>query len=170
MKSYTAYLGLGSNVGERHSYLQKATSAIGRIDGVRVVWTSSVYETDPVGRTDQPKFLNAVVEIETSAPPDELLAQLKCVEQEVGRTTAERWGPREIDIDILLYDGLVYDSEAVTVPHPELPKRKFVLAPLREIAPDLVHPISGLTVTELSAQCRDEAKVVKTSYKLFVSP
>lgn len=168
MKTYTAYLGIGSNLGDRHKYLQHAVRALSQVAGVRVVWTSSVYETDPVGNIEQPKFLNAIVEVETSLAPEALFADVKRIERDVGRSNHERWAPREIDVDILLYDGLVHDSDTLKVPHPELPNRKFVLVPLREIAPDLVHPISGLTVTELGAACRDQSRVVKTAYKLFV--
>ena len=93
---------------------------------------------------------------------------MKRIEGVVGRTEGggERWGPREIDIDILLYDGLVYTDDAVTVPHAEMERRKFVLIPLREIAPELVHPVSGLTVEELAAACPDTGRVVKTSYHI----
>jgi 2-amino-4-hydroxy-6-hydroxymethyldihydropteridine diphosphokinase len=168
MKTYRVFLGLGSNIGERQKYLNAAVAALKTLPGVKVIWASSVYETDPVGKTDQPKFLNAVLEIETSLLPPALMPELKRIEQAVGRTTVERWGPREIDIDILLYDGLVHDEETLKVPHSELEKRKFVLVPLREIAPDVVHPVSGMTVTEMAAACRDTGRVVKTSYKVFV--
>lgn len=168
MKTYSVYLGLGSNIGERHAYLNAAAAAIKHIAGVKVIGASSVYESDPVGKTDQPKFLNAVLELETSLLPPALLSELKAVEQAVGRTMTERWGPREIDIDILLYDGLVHEEAALRVPHSEMEKRKFVLIPLREIAPDVVHPISGLTATEMARACRDTTKVVKTSFSIFV--
>lgn len=168
MKTYSVFLGLGSNVGERHAFLNAAATAIKHVAGVNVIWASSVYETDPVGKTDQPKFLNAVLEIETPLLPPVLMAELQRIEQRLGRTTTERWGPREIDIDILLYDGLVHADETLRVPHTELDKRKFVLIPLREIAPDVVHPISGLTATEMAAACNDAARVIKTSYKIIV--
>lgn len=166
MKTYSVFIGLGSNLGERHRYLNAAAAEILGLPNTKVVWYSSVYETDPHGVKDQPKFLNAVGELVTGLLPKELLAELKKIEQSVGRKGREHWGPREIDLDILLYDGLVYSDETVTVPHPELERRKFVLLPLREIAPDLVHPISGMTVEELSRQCRDEGRVVKTSYRI----
>ena len=166
MKTYQVFIGLGSNLGERHRYLNMAAAEIKRIPGVKVVWYSSVYETDPYGVQEQPKFLNAVGELETGLLPPALLKELKWIEQSVGRKERERWGPREIDLDILIYDGLVHSDESVTVPHPELEKRKFVLIPLREIAPDLVHPVSGMTVDELARQCRDEGRVVKTSYRI----
>jgi 2-amino-4-hydroxy-6-hydroxymethyldihydropteridine diphosphokinase len=168
MKTYTVFLGLGSNIGQRHGYLNAATTAIKQIAGVNVIWASSVYESDPVGKTDQPKFLNAVLELETTLLPPALLGELKAVEQSLGRTVTERWGPREIDIDILLYDGLVYEDETLRVPHSELERRKFVLIPLCEIAPAVVHPVTGLTATEMARACPDTTKVVKTSFSIFV--
>ncbi len=167
MKTYEVFIGLGSNVGERHRYLQRAAEALGRVEGLRVVWFSSVYETDPYGKTDQAKFLNAVCEAETSLAPADLLPRLRGIEDELGRQRREHWGPREIDLDILLYDGLAVQQEGVQVPHPELEKRKFVLIPLREIAPELVHPVSGLTMEQLASACGDGGRVVKTSYRIF---
>jgi len=167
MKTYSVFIGLGSNVGERHRYLNAAAAELRRLPSTKVVWYSSVYETDPVGVKDQPKFLNAVGELETSLLPPDLLGELKRIEQKTGRIERERWGPREIDLDILIYDGLVYSDESVTVPHPELGRRKFVLLPLREIAPDLVHPVNGMTIEELARECGDEGRVVKTSYRII---
>jgi 2-amino-4-hydroxy-6-hydroxymethyldihydropteridine diphosphokinase len=166
MKTYRVFLGLGSNVGEREKFLNRAVAELKKVRDTTIVWTSSVYETDPVGKTDQPKFLNAAVEIETQLEPRELFAAVKMIEQKLGRTTTEHWGPREIDVDLLLYDGLVFKDEEVTVPHPEMERRKFVLVPLKEIAPDLVHPISGMTMEELVATCKDEGRVVQSYHKI----
>ena len=168
MKTYSAFLGLGSNVGERQKFLTGAIEELKALQNVKVVWASSVYETDPFGNIDQPKFLNAAIEIETQLIPAELLKELKRIEQHVGRVSAERWGPREIDIDILVYDGLVVDEEPLKVPHVELAERKFVLVPLKEIAPDLVHPVSGMTISELANTCNDRSRVVKTSHHLLL--
>ena len=168
MKMYQVFLGLGSNVGEREKFLNRAVGELKRIHDTKVVWASSVYETDPVGKTDQPKFLNAAVEIETPLAPDKLYTEVKAIEQRLGRTANERWGPREIDVDLLLYDGLVYQDERVTVPHPEMEKRKFVLVPLKEIAPDLVHPISGMTMEELVTACKDPGKVMQSYHKIII--
>jgi 2-amino-4-hydroxy-6-hydroxymethyldihydropteridine diphosphokinase len=162
------FLGLGSNIGDRRASLQKAVSGLQQLTDVKVVWCSSLYETEPWGRKDQPKFLNGVLEIETTLAPSSLFPQLKALERQIGRTPSERWGPREIDIDILLYDGLVHEDDQLTVPHPELPHRKFVLVPLQEIAPDLVHPVSGRTMEELALSCDDTSRVVKSSYRLLV--
>ena len=163
MKTWRAFIGLGSNLGERVQYLNRAAAELGRLALTRVVWFSSVYETDPYGKADQPKFLNAVGELETSLDPSAMLGELKRIEQELGRTETGRWGPREIDLDILLYDGLAEEKEGLVVPHPDLEHRRFVLVPLREIAPGLVHPVNGMTVEEMAAACRDSGRVVKTS-------
>jgi 2-amino-4-hydroxy-6-hydroxymethyldihydropteridine diphosphokinase len=166
MSQYRVFLGLGSNMGERVSYLNRAATGIGRLRESRIVWASSVYETSPIGNTEQPTFLNAVIELETGLVPAELLGEIKKLEQSVGRVARERWGPREIDIDILLYDGLVVSDATVTVPHPELEKRRFVLVPLREIAPDVVHPVSGMTIEELAHACHDDGRIVKTQSRI----
>jgi 2-amino-4-hydroxy-6-hydroxymethyldihydropteridine diphosphokinase len=166
MNTYRVFLGLGSNLGERQVFLQRAVDSLRSVPAIKIIWSSSVYETDPYGKTDQPRFLNAVLEVETSLPPDALFRHTKQIEQQIGRTSSERWGPREIDIDLLLYDGLVFTDGSVTVPHPELPRRKFVLIPLRELAPDLVHPVSGLTVEELASECTGKGRVVKSTYRI----
>jgi 2-amino-4-hydroxy-6-hydroxymethyldihydropteridine diphosphokinase len=167
MKSYRVFIGLGANVGDRFAYLLKAAAELRALRESSVVWFSPVYESDPWGKTDQPKFLNAAAEVTTTLPPVELLEELKAIETKLGRTTHERWGPREIDLDILLYDGLVFNDANVSVPHVDLEHRRFALVPLREIAPDVVHPVSGLTITELAAACADQGRVVKTSFHLL---
>lgn len=167
MKSYRVFIGLGANVGDRFAYLTKAGGALRVIRESSVVWFSPVYESDPWGKGEQPKFLNAAAELTTSLGPAELLPELKAIEQALGRTGHERWGPREIDLDILLYDGLSYSDETVTVPHVDLANRRFALVPLREIAADVIHPVNGMTVTELAAACADQGRVVKTSFHLF---
>lgn len=168
MNTYSAFLGLGSNVGERHKFLNHAVEELKKIQDVKLVWASSVYETVPFGNTAQPNFLNAALEIETTLEPPALLKDVKQLEQRLGRGVTEKWGPREIDIDILLYDGLVHHDDMLSVPHPELEKRKFVLVPLREIAPDVVHPVNGMTISELALSCKDNSRVVKSSYRLLL--
>lgn len=165
---YRVFLGLGSNLGDRAAHLQRAVDELRRLPGTSLVWVSPVYESDPYGRTDQPKFLNAALEIGTPLAPRALLDAVKGAEAAVGRTPGERWGPREIDIDILLYDGLVEDDGTVQVPHPGLPERRFVLIPLRDIAGDVVHPVSGLTVAEMAAACPDTTRVVRSAYHIRV--
>lgn len=164
---YSVFLGLGSNIGARQVFLNRAVAEIKRIRDTKVVWASSIYETEPVGKTDQPKFLNAALEIESTLGPSDLVKELQAAEAIVGRTKTERWGPREIDIDILIYDGVVYADDTVQVPHPELEHRRFALVPLREIAPELVHPGNGMTINELAAACTEGGRVVKSSYKIL---
>jgi len=166
MSDYRVFVGLGSNVGDRAGMLNRAGQELVRIAGLNVVAWSPVYETDPVGKTDQPKFLNAVCELRTGLAPAELMRELLSIEERLGRTRGERWGPREIDLDILLYDGVVQDGPGVTVPHPELERRRFVLVPLRELDPDLVHPISGMTIRELADACSGQGRVQRTSYHI----
>ena len=168
MKTYSVFIGLGSNVGDRFKHLVEAAREIKKLPGVKYIWSSSVYDTDAWGNADQARFLNAVLEVETSLAPGELLPKLKEIEVRLGRTSADHWGPREIDCDILLYDGLVQKDDVVQVPHVELEQRRFALVPLREIAPELVHPVSGMTMEQLAASCSDRGKVLMTSYKINV--
>jgi 2-amino-4-hydroxy-6-hydroxymethyldihydropteridine diphosphokinase len=133
-----AYLALGSNLGDRLAQLQLGVDALTRVPGVDVLAVSRVYETAPVGGPTQDPYLNAVVAIETDLAPHELLVQCQHIEELARRERAERWGPRTLDVDILLVDDIRVDTEALTIPHPRMWERGFVLAPLRDIAPDLV--------------------------------
>jgi 2-amino-4-hydroxy-6-hydroxymethyldihydropteridine diphosphokinase len=135
------YLGLGSNVGDRLRHLKDAVADLPR-RGVQVIRSSSVYETEPVGEVlDQREFLNACVRIETALEPEELLAACKAVERELGRSGQNvRHGPREIDVDLLILDGVEYRSERVVLPHPSILERRFVLVPLLELDPELALP------------------------------
>jgi 2-amino-4-hydroxy-6-hydroxymethyldihydropteridine diphosphokinase len=146
------YLGLGSNLGDRRAHLQAAVRRLPG-HGVRVLGASSVYDTEPVGLVlDQPSFLNAVVRIETSLEPPELLAACKAVEREVGRAAGGvRHGPRVIDVDVLLLNGVRYESERLTLPHREVTSRRFVLVPLLELDPDLQLPGGERLVGSLAA-------------------
>ena len=137
-----AYVGLGSNLGEREATLWKALEGLGATEGIEVVAVSSFRETDPVGVVDQPRFVNAAAALETSLPPRELLERLLDVERSLGRDRAveERWGPRTVDLDLLLYGGESIDEPGLEVPHPRLAERAFVLEPLLELDPDLRLP------------------------------
>ncbi|MBK7256593.1 MAG: 2-amino-4-hydroxy-6-hydroxymethyldihydropteridine diphosphokinase [Ignavibacteriae bacterium] len=168
MSTYRAFIGLGSNVGERFHHITDAAVALRGIPRTSVVWFSPVYDTDAWGKTDQARFLNAACEVSTELEPAELLAALKEIETRLGRTMHEHWGPREIDLDILLYDGMVVETPEVCVPHRDLANRRFVLVPLRDIAPDLVHPISGLTVEEMASACSDQGRVVRSNHYITV--
>jgi 2-amino-4-hydroxy-6-hydroxymethyldihydropteridine diphosphokinase len=144
----------------------EAATALRALPEISVVWFSAVYEADAWGKTDQPRFLNTACELNTTLKPPALLSALKQIEQTVGRTGHERWGPREIDLDILVYDGIVFEDETVCVPHRELEHRRFALVPLRDIAADVIHPVNGLTVQEMAAACADQGRVVRTSYHI----
>jgi 2-amino-4-hydroxy-6-hydroxymethyldihydropteridine diphosphokinase len=135
-----AYLGLGSNLGDRLTNLQGAVDLLASEDGVRVDASSRVWETAPVGGPDQPDYLNAVVRIETDHAPEGLLAACRRVESALGRERTERWGPRTIDVDVLLYDERAVDEPDLVVPHPRLAERAFVVLPLLELEPDPVLP------------------------------
>ena len=133
-----AYLALGSNLGDRLVHLQNAVNALDATGGVGVVAVSRVYETDPVGGPEQGAYLNAVVAIETSLDARALLRLSQRLEADESRIRGERWGPRTLDVDILLYDDITIDEPDLTVPHPRMWERGFVLAPLRDVAPELV--------------------------------
>ena len=146
----TIYLALGSNMGDREAELHTAIRKLNS-DDLRITRVSPVYETAPMYKTDQPAFLNAVVEAETELYPVRLLLRVANVELDMGRERGVRNGPRNIDIDILLYGSEIVDAKGLQIPHPKLHERRFVLEPLAELAPGLRHPASGQTVEELLA-------------------
>jgi 2-amino-4-hydroxy-6-hydroxymethyldihydropteridine diphosphokinase len=147
MPKNRTYLALGTNLGDRPANLQAAIAALPPAVTVRAA--SPVYVTPPWGFTDQPAFLNMVLEAETCLAPRLLLAYLKELEAGLGRQPSVRWGPRLIDVDILFFNDLVLESSALTIPHPQLAVRPFVLVPLADLAPELRHPVLGKTVREL---------------------
>ena len=146
----TAFVGIGSNLGDRESNLRRAIELLSAEDGVEVVAVSEIRETDPVGPVEQGPFLNGAVEVETSLGPHELLGRLLSVENRLGRVRSERWGPRTIDLDLLLYGGERVDEAGLTVPHPRLHERRFVLEPLADLDPTLEIPGLGPISTLLA--------------------
>ncbi|TKC06520.1 2-amino-4-hydroxy-6-hydroxymethyldihydropteridine diphosphokinase [Pedobacter polaris] len=155
------YLLLGSNLGEREQYLANALKAIEANIGI-VFAKSAVYETEAWGRTDQPGFLNLAIGVETILTPFELLTGVLEIEKSLGRVRHEKWGSRLIDIDIIFYEHeIINEGEELQIPHPEMQNRKFVLQPLAEIAPNLIHPIIKKSVSEILATLSDSLSVAK---------
>lgn len=148
-------LALGSNLGNRRSHLDFAVGQLAEVESLSLLGRSSLYETEPVGPT-QPNFLNAVALFQCQLGPFELLDLVKSLEVERGRAPGSRWGPRVLDVDILLFGDLVLQSGRLTIPHPEMRRRAFVLVPLAEISPEMRHPGCGSTAVELRDACGED--------------
>jgi 2-amino-4-hydroxy-6-hydroxymethyldihydropteridine diphosphokinase len=157
-EAVTAYLGLGSNLGDRQANLDKALELLSQ--RLRLEKISSIYDSEPVGDIEQPRFLNLVCEVSTFISPQGLLALAKGIEARMGRT-GPTGAPRIIDIDILFYGDQVIETPELTIPHPRLHQRAFVLVPLVEIAPRLVHPVSGKTIKQLLKAAKEVQGVFK---------
>jgi len=161
--SAMAYLSLGSNLGRRREQLVRAIERLGSLG--KVVSTSSFYETQPVEVTDQPWFLNCALTLETNHSPEQLLKKILAIERDMGRERTQNKGPRSIDLDILLFDGRIIDSPQLTIPHPAMHQRRFVLEPLAEIGPEVRHPKLKKTVKELLAALPDNQVVRRIEAK-----
>ena len=154
----SAFVGIGSNVGERIGNCRSAIEGIRRIAGCRVKRISGFYETDPVGYENQGRFVNAALELTSVLSPLNLLNELLSIEKAMGRTRTIRWGPRIIDLDLLLFGDTVMSHPRLTLPHPRMHERGFVLLPLEEIAPHAVHPVLGCSVRDLLLSLPDAEK------------
>lgn len=153
-----AYLLTGGNLGDRQQYLATARQFINQQCGTIAV-ASSLYETAAWGNTDQPAFLNQAIEITTTLTARQLIRRILKIEKQMGRVRQEKYGPRLIDIDILLFNNEKHNYPFLKLPHPEMQNRRFALLPLAEIAPDIIHPVMNKTVTELLKECKDELQV-----------
>lgn len=159
-KWHRAYLSIGSNMGDRENYINGAISALRAHPQIRVRKISDLLHTKPYGRIDQEDFLNGALEVETLLSPEELMEAVRDIEDAAGRVHVVHWGPRTLDIDILFYDKLVYESENVVIPHFDLQNRDFVLEPLSMLAPNYRHPILSKTVVQLLHELKDENRTI----------
>ena len=153
------FLGIGSNLGDRLAFLRAGCERLRNTDALCVLRVSPLYETDPIGKTDQGAFLNGVIECLSECDPRNLMSILREIERSVGRVARGRWEPRELDIDILYYGDLVISSSIVSIPHPEIPHRRFVLQPLCDLAPGFPDPLRGTRIMDLLMACRGTEQV-----------
>jgi len=158
---HIAYIGIGSNIGDKLNNCKKAISEILRVDHHKLLAKSSLFKTQPVGFTSQDWFVNGVIKIETDLEAPELLHSLKTIESQMGRSESFRWGPRTIDLDILFFDTIEIQTEDLQIPHPLIQNRRFVLVPLVEIDRNLTHPVLKKTIQELLTNLREDQGVEK---------
>lgn len=157
-----AYIGLGSNIGDRIGYVQQANKLLDDTDGIRVINSSSLYETEPFGFKEQEWFINAILEIETSLEPMDLLNVCLRIEKQLGRVRhpeAPQWGPRTVDLDILFYDNLIISTDVLQIPHPRVHQRAYALVPMLELAPDFIHPVIGESILDIHSALPDPEEV-----------
>lgn len=156
---HRVYIGIGSNLGNKKENYLESLERIARMPRTRITKESSLYESEPLGDSREP-YVNGVIEIETEFGPEQLLKRLKSIERLMGRKKAKkRWSDRVIDLDILLYDSLKLNRRSLKIPHPEMHNRKFVLLPLSEIAPQVVHPVLRMTISDLLVHVKDNKRV-----------
>lgn len=157
--AHQVYIGVGSNVGNKKENFLEALLRVAKLPDTRITKESSLYETEPIGDAKE-WYVNGAIEIETKFKPEMLLKKFKNIERAMGRKKVKkRWGARIIDLDILLYDAAIVKKKSLRIPHPEMPNRKFVLLPLSEIAPQVIHPELGVTISELLINVKDDKKI-----------
>ena len=156
---HQVYIGIGSNLGKKKENYLEALARIGKIPNTRIIKESSLYESQPLGDSKE-LYVNGAIEVETELKPDQLIKKCQNIERAMGRKKVrKRWGARIIDLDILLYNSLIMNKKSLKIPHPEMHQRKFVLIPLSEIGPQIVHPILGATISELLVGVKDDKRV-----------
>jgi len=160
---HIAYIGIGSNLGSPGENCRAAMARMEAHESIAITLRSSLYETEPFGKTDQNRFVNAVVQIDTALTPAELLEALLKIEQDMGRVRKEKWGPRIIDLDILFYEDRIVQEKMLQIPHPGIPERSFVLIPMKEIAGDYIHPQLQKSMQALCETLADPGKVRRIS-------
>ena len=157
--AHQVYIGIGSNLGNKKENFLEALLRVAKLPDTRILKESSLYESEPIGYAKD-WYVNGAIEIETKFKPDMLLKKFKNIERAMGRKKIKkRWGARIIDLDILLYDAAIVKKKSLRIPHPEMPSRKFVLLPLSEIAPQVIHPELGVTISELLINVKDDKKI-----------
>lgn len=161
------FLGFGSNIGDKLGNIEKAVKLLKNLQGTEILKLSSVYETEPWGKSSSEDYYNSAAMIDTQLSAGELLKSLKRIEAEAGRTANEKWSDREIDIDLLFYGNEVHENEKLKIPHPEIENRKFVLIPMKEIAPDFVHPLLNKSITELLNETKDTLRVKRLNFQII---
>ena len=161
------FIGLGSNMGEREDNIRKALELLSQLPDTELVRASSLYDTEPVGAVEQPNFLNAVAELDTDMAARQLLWNLLLIEKRLGRVRTQKWGPRTLDLDLLLFGDELIEEDDLQVPHPELTRRSFVLTPLVELEPALVHPTTGETMQSHLSQLHSTRPPVKCGSRLW---
>ena len=161
--THKVLIGIGSNLGSPQENCKKAISLLYELESISILKQSSLYQSEPIGKKNQPWFVNAAIEIQTTLNPESLLKTLLNIEQQMGRTRSEKWGPRVIDLDILDYEGRMINSKSLTLPHPEMLNRRFVLEPLSEISGFTIHPVKKKSIKNLLNELSPTPVVKKLS-------